>query len=86
MQLMEITERAKSQLATATNLEPLIVSGADKETDGWRLTVEMLELDRIPASQGVVGSYDVRLNDHGDLVTWRRTSLRKRDETEWSPE
>ena len=31
MQLMQITERAKAQLATATNLEPLIVSGADKE-------------------------------------------------------
>lgn len=85
MQLMQIAEQAKAQLATATNLEPLLVSGADKETDGWRLTVEMLELDRIPASHGVIGSYDVRLNDDGDLLTWHRTGLRRRDETEWSP-
>ena len=86
MQLTQIAERAKAQLATATNLEPLVVSGADKEADGWRLTVEMLELDRIPEAQGVVGSYEVRLSDEGDLVTWHRTGLRRRDETEWSAE
>lgn len=86
MQLVQIAERAKAQLATATNLEPLLVSGADKEADGWRLTVEMLELDRIPESHGVVGSYDVRLTNEGDLVTWHRTGLRRRDETDWSPE
>jgi len=86
MQLTQIAERAKAQLATATNLEPLVVSGADKEADGWRLTVEMLELDRIPEAQGVVGSYEVRLSDEGDLVTWQRTGLRRRDETEWSAE
>ena len=86
MQLMQITERAKAQLATATNLEPLLVTGAGKEPDGWRLTVEMLELDRIPQAHGVIGSYEVRLSDEGDLMTWHRTSLRRRDETEWSAE
>ena len=61
MQLTQIAERAKAQLAMATNLEPLIVSGADKEPDGWRLTVEMIELDRIPEAQGIIGADDVRL-------------------------
>ena len=60
MHLTQIAERAKVQLAKATNLEPLIVSGGDKDADGWRLTVEMLELDRIPEAQGIVGAYDVR--------------------------
>jgi hypothetical protein len=86
MQLMQIAERAKAQLATATNLEPLLVSGADKEAGGWRLTVEMLELDRIPEAQGIVGAYDVRVSDEGDLVTWHRTGLRRRDETDWIAE
>lgn len=86
MQLVQIAERAKAQLATATSLEPLLVSRADEEAGGWRLTVEMLELDRIPESHSVVGSYDVRLTSEGDLVTWHRTGLRRRDETDWSPE
>ena len=35
MQLMQITERAKAQLATATNLEPLLVSGRTRrQKDG----------------------------------------------------
>ena len=63
MQLVQIAERAKAQLATATSLEPLLVSRADEEAGGWRLTVEMLELDRIPESHSVVGSYDVRLTE-----------------------
>jgi Gas vesicle synthesis protein GvpO len=83
MQLMQIAERAKAQLATATNLEPLLVSGMDKDAGGWRLTVEMIELDRIPEAQGIVGAYDVRVSDEGDLVTWHRMGLRRRDETDW---
>jgi len=86
MQLMQITERAKAQLATATNLEPLLVSGADKETGGWRLTVEMIELDRIPEAQGIIGAYDVRVDNEGELVTWHRIGLRRRDETDWIAE
>jgi Gas vesicle synthesis protein GvpO len=83
MQLTKVAEIAKAQLAEATNLAPLVVSGADRDGDGWRLTVEMVELQRIPEAQDVIGTYDVRLNDDGDLVEWRRLGLRRRDDTEW---
>jgi hypothetical protein len=83
MQVMKIIEDAKAQLAAATNLEPLVVSGADHEAEGWRLTVEMVELQRIPEAQDVIGAYEVRLNDEGELIEWRRTGLRRRDDTEW---
>lgn len=84
MQVMKIIEDAKAQLAAATNLEPLVVSGADHEADGWRLTVEMVELQRIPEAQDVIGAYEVRLNDDGELIEWRRTGMRRRDDTEWT--
>ncbi len=84
MQLMEVTERAKTQLAAATNLRPLLVSGADREGSEWRLWVEMVELERIPEAQDLIGAYEVRLNEDGDLLNWRRTALRRRDETEWT--
>jgi len=86
MQLLRVTERAKAQLAEATNLEPLLVSGADRDGEGWRLRVEMVELQRIPEAQDVIGAYDVRLDDEGELLEWRRTGLRRRDDTEWSTE
>jgi hypothetical protein len=84
MQLLKVTELAKAQLAEATNLEPLIVSGADRDDGGWRLQVEMVELQRIPESQDVIGAYEVRLDDEGEIVEWRRTGLRRRNDTEWS--
>ena len=86
MQLMEVTEHAKAQLAVATSLAPLIVSGADRQGDGWRLTVEMVELQRIPEAQDVIGTYEVRLNNEGELLEWRRIGLRRRDDTEWTAE
>jgi Gas vesicle synthesis protein GvpO len=84
MGLIEVTERAKQQLAAATNLQPLLVSGADRGTEGWHLTVEMVELQRIPEAQDVIGAYEVVLNDDGDLMEWRRTGLRRRDDTDWA--
>ena len=45
---MKVTELAKAQLAEATNLEPLVVSGADRDEGGWRLKVEMVELPADP--------------------------------------
>jgi Gas vesicle synthesis protein GvpO len=84
MQLTEVTERAKKQLAAATNLRPLLVSGADRDGSEWRLWVEMVELERIPEAQDLIGAYEVRLDKDGDLLNWRRTALRRRDETEWT--
>jgi hypothetical protein len=86
MQLLKVTEYAKAQLAEVTNLEPVTVSGADRDGGGWRLTVEMIELARIPEAQDVIGSYEVRLNEEGELLEWRRTGMRRRDDTEWSME
>lgn len=86
MQLMQITERAKAQLAQATGLEPLVAPEAARDGDGWRVTVEMVEFHRIPEAQDVIGAYDVRLNDDGELLEWRRTGMRRRDDTEWSAE
>lgn len=86
MQLLKVTELAKAQLAEATNLEPLIVSGADHDGGGWRLKVEMVELQRIPEAHDVIGAYEVRLDDEGELLEWRRTGLRRRSDTDWSAE
>ncbi len=86
MQLLQVTERAKAQLAEATNLAPLLVSGADRDGGGWRLTVEMVELERIPEAQDVIGAYEVLLDNEGELLEWHRLGLRRRDDTEWVAE
>jgi hypothetical protein len=44
----------------------------DEDSDTWRVTVEMLELSRVPNTTDVIGAYEVRLDPHGTLHGYRR--------------
>lgn len=44
-------------------------SGDDK---GWTVTVQVVELSRIPHSTDVLGAYAVTLDQQGELTGWRR--------------
>lgn len=48
------------------------VSSAVPHDDGWRLSVDVVELERIPDSTSVLGSYDVVLDDEGGIVEYER--------------
>lgn len=43
-----------------------------EEDDGWRVTVQVIELERIPRSTDILGAYAVMLDDEGELVGYRR--------------
>jgi hypothetical protein len=42
------------------------------EEEGWRVTVQVIELERIPRSTDVLGAYIVTLDEDGELVGYRR--------------
>lgn len=42
------------------------------EDDGWLVTVQVVELERIPRSTDVLGAYAVQLDDQGELTGYRR--------------
>jgi hypothetical protein len=42
------------------------------EDDGWTVTVQVVELSRIPNSTDVLGAYTVTLDKDGELVGYRR--------------
>ena len=42
------------------------------EEDGWRVTVQVVELERIPRSTDVLGAYVVALDEQGELVGYSR--------------
>lgn len=49
------------------------VLGVEREEDqGWRVTVQVVELERIPRSTDVLGAYLVTLDDDGELTGYRR--------------
>jgi Gas vesicle synthesis protein GvpO len=49
------------------------VLGLESADDGWKVTVQIVELARIPNSTDVLGSYEVTLDREGELTGWRRT-------------
>jgi hypothetical protein len=49
------------------------VSGVAPDGDGWRLSLDVVELERIPDSTSVLGCYEVVLDEEGDIVEYERT-------------
>ena len=80
MDTKELTERAKSQLAEVTGLKPVTVTGAFKDDQGWRISLDMLEMSRIPPATDVLGDYEVLLDDSGNMLRFERKRTRLRGE------
>jgi hypothetical protein len=74
----EIAEPVKEQVARLTGLEPGRVTGLCRDGDGWRVTVEMVELKRIPHSTDMLGAYEVQVDAGGTLLAYKRTGRYQR--------
>ena len=63
--------RSRSSPATT----PKAVTGLEWDGDGeqWKVTVDVLELERIPNTTDVMAAYDVQLDEQGTLRGYRRT-------------
>jgi hypothetical protein len=81
--LGDIVRLAKHLLAELTGLRPGTVTGVVRDDDGaWRVTVEVLELERIPHTMDVLGAYEVTVSGDGDLRGYRRVRRYHRSSTE----
>jgi hypothetical protein len=48
--------------------------GLEHDGDGgWEATVQVVELARVPPTTDVLGSYRVKLDRDGELISYRRT-------------
>jgi hypothetical protein len=52
------------------------------EGGGWEVTVQVLELERIPNSTDVLGAYLLALDDGGEVQEYRRTRRYYRNQVE----
>jgi hypothetical protein len=76
----EIVQQAREQLAQMTGLKPDAVSAFTKDEEGWHISVEMIELKRIPEASDILATYDVNLDDKGNLLRYQRTRRYLRSE------
>jgi hypothetical protein len=49
------------------------VTGVEKNGREWKLSVEVLELERVPNTTDVLGRYEITMDQNGELTGARRT-------------
>jgi len=78
----QIIKKAQEDYAKFSKSRVDGVTGLSKTEEGWIVTLEALERRAIPDTMDVLGLYEVRVDNQGNLLSFERKKLRKRGETE----
>ena len=78
----ELTEAAVTTISDLTGYEPESVAGLQWDGESWLVTVDVLELARIPNTTDLLASYVVQLDDGGELLGYKRTRRFLRSQVE----
>jgi hypothetical protein len=78
MTLNEVALRAMEQIVQLTGHRPVAVIGTAREEQGWRVTVDLLELSRIPPSTDLLGVYQALVDEDGNLLEFQRKMTHNR--------
>ena len=78
----ELSQAALTTVGQLTGFEPEAVTGLEWDGDVWEITVDALELARIPNTTDVIGSYVVKLDESGTLHGYRRMRRYQRGHAE----
>jgi Gas vesicle synthesis protein GvpO len=78
----EVATRAAQELAQLTGKQAEAITGLERGDDGWRITVEVLEVRRIPETTDVLARYEVETDDKGGLISYRRAGRHTRGSTQ----
>ncbi|MFD5073315.1 gas vesicle protein [Streptomyces sp. NPDC058371] len=79
---MEVLRQARTQLAELTGAEAESVSSFERTEDGWALEVEVLEMAKIPDTMSLLATYQVELDQDGELTGYRRVRRYERGRAE----
>ena len=81
MATKDILEKAKRELADLTGFKSPSAIGFKQEGNELIATIEVIEKESIPDGMDVLGTYEVRVDDSGKIISYERTDLRKRVDT-----
>lgn len=81
MEVIELVNKLMVEFPPLIHLKSSGVIGVSRSEDGWVVTIEMLEKKSIPDSMDVLGCYEVKLGNDGNIQDFTRVRLRKRGDT-----
>lgn len=73
---------AMQQVSELTGRDPESVTHLERVEEEWRVGVEVVESHRIPDSTDIMAVYETRLDEEGELVSYRRTQRYHRGRTQ----
>lgn len=76
----DLARAAVNTVAQFTGRRPESILGVQRDGDGWRVTVEVVEMTRVPQSTDLLGSYVVSLDDQGEVLGYERRRRYQRGE------
>ena len=79
---IELGKAAMRTVHELTGYQPEAVTGLEWDGEVWQITVDALELSRIPNTTDVLGAYIVRLDEEGALRGYRRDRRFQRSDAE----
>jgi gas vesicle protein GvpO len=77
-----LVQQARRQVSELTGLRTESVTGLRRNGESWVVTVEALELARVPSTMDVVGTFEVTLGGDGQLMGFRHVGRHRRSETD----
>lgn len=80
--LAEMASNARDLLRSLRGVEAESVSGVTRTRNGWKVTLEVVELRRVPESTDVLASYDVELDGDGGFLSFERGRRYHRSQAE----
>ena len=83
MHVGDLVQEARRHVSELTGLRAETVTSLNRAGDDrWVVTVEMLELERVPNTMDVLGTFEITLSQDGELLGFRRVGHRRRSSTE----
>jgi hypothetical protein len=79
---MELSRAALRTVQELTGYDAEAVTGLNWDGDQWDVTVEVLELSRVPNTTDVMGTYEVQLDERGTLRGYRRSGRHYRGQVD----
>ncbi len=79
VQMSEVVDNAVRVLSI-TKLRVSSVTSVAKTSEGWRVSVELIERASVPDTSDLLGVYEVKLDDCGVVTGYERIRVRRRND------
>lgn len=78
MALPNLVKKAREQLGELTGLDVGSMVSVRKDESGWCVQIEVVEKKSLPDSQDILATYELSLDEAGNLLNFSRIGMRRR--------